>query len=160
MAHAPRRGFTLVEILIVVILLGILAAIVVPQFSGATTEARASALLSDLRILRSQIQLYKAQHDDAYPGATFIAQMTTYSDAAGKTAPGADATYLYGPYLRSMPKNPVSGVATIRIVNGAARAFSAPKKDSGWWYNASTGEIRADLTNTRKTSDGRLMNQL
>src|SRR5436309_15994207 len=62
-----KSGFTLVEILIVVIILGILAAIVIPQFTNASQDARESALLSQLQTLRSQIELYKLQHKDVLP---------------------------------------------------------------------------------------------
>ena len=63
-----RSGFTLVEILIVVVILGILAAIVIPQFTSASTEAKESALMSDIQSMRSQIELYKIQHNDLLPG--------------------------------------------------------------------------------------------
>ena len=62
-----KRGFTLVEILIVVVILGILAAIVIPQFTEASTEAKVSRLASDLQTMRSQIELYKVQHSDTPP---------------------------------------------------------------------------------------------
>src|SRR6202012_2734477 len=62
-----KKGFTLIEILIVVIILGILAAIVIPQFSNASTSAKSSNLASQLQTLRSQIQLYKLQHNDVIP---------------------------------------------------------------------------------------------
>ncbi|MHC4292957.1 MAG: type IV pilin protein, partial [Planctomycetota bacterium] len=52
-----KKGFTLVEILIVVVILGILAAIVIPQFTDASTEAKISSLRSDLQMMRSQIEL-------------------------------------------------------------------------------------------------------
>src|SRR5260370_37423437 len=64
---SARRGFTLVEILIVVIILGILAAIVIPQFSNASTDARKASLLSQLQTLRSHIQLFKLHHNDVRP---------------------------------------------------------------------------------------------
>ena len=61
------KGFTLVEILIVVIILGILAAIVIPQFTNASEDARKSSLTSQLQTIRSQVELYKLQHRDRYP---------------------------------------------------------------------------------------------
>src|SRR5579862_3947251 len=61
------RGFTLVEILIVVIILGILAAIVIPQFTNASNDARKSNLSSQLQTLRAQIELYKLQHKETVP---------------------------------------------------------------------------------------------
>src|ERR1700755_1617268 len=66
-ARNRKSGFTLVEILIVVIILGILAAIVIPQFTNASTNARASAVTSQLQTLRSQVQLWKPQHNDTLP---------------------------------------------------------------------------------------------
>src|ERR1051325_12249949 len=65
-----KSGFTLVEILIVVIILGILAAIVIPQFTNASTDARKSNLTSQLQTLRSQIALYKLQHNETVPDLT------------------------------------------------------------------------------------------
>src|SRR5712671_3629272 len=66
-SRSRKSGFTLVEILIVVIILGILAAIVIPQFTNASQDARESSLLSQLQTLRSQIELYKLQHKDKLP---------------------------------------------------------------------------------------------
>ena len=62
-----NKGFTLVEILIVVIILGILAAIVIPQFTNASTDARKNSLSSQLQTMRSQFELYKLQHNDKLP---------------------------------------------------------------------------------------------
>jgi len=63
----PRadRGFTLVELLIVVVILGILAAVVIPQFEGATAQGKEAALTSNLATVRQAIEMYKVQHDDA-----------------------------------------------------------------------------------------------
>src|SRR3954469_12888331 len=89
---AARRAFTLIEILIVLVILGILATIVVPQFSNASMTARENTLKDELRYLRTQVVVYKAQHHDVPPGypngdrstaATgpdFIAQMTKPTD--------------------------------------------------------------------------------
>ncbi|HQI28676.1 MAG TPA: type II secretion system protein, partial [Sedimentisphaerales bacterium] len=78
-----KRGFTLVEILIVVVILGILAAIVIPQFTQASTEAKTNSLCSNLQTLRSQIELYKVQHNDTVPSANFTNQMTFCTDING-----------------------------------------------------------------------------
>src|SRR4051794_15553587 len=91
-------AFTLIEILIVVVILGILAMIVIPQFSNASAQARENTLKDDLRFLRLQVQVFAAQHRDTPPGypsgntaaapteADFEAQMTRFSSEAGVTS--------------------------------------------------------------------------
>ena len=66
--HPSRRAFTLIELLIVIVILGILATIVVPQFSNASINAKENTLKDELRYLRTQIVVYKAQHHDVPPG--------------------------------------------------------------------------------------------
>lgn len=99
-----RTGFTLVEVLIVVIILGILAAIVIPQFSAASMQARTSQLQSTVQNLRTQIALYKSQHGDALPdltanGGNNWLLLTTSSSYAGTTV---------APYLQAIPTNALS----------------------------------------------------
>lgn len=142
-----KRGFTLVEILIVVVILGILAAIVVPQFTQASTEAKTNSLCSNLQSIRSQIELYKVQHNDTAPAlATFEAQMTETSTIAGVASGSKVRTpangEIYGPYLERVPDNPFNNFATL------AAAADPPVADdlTGWLYNAATGEIFANTT--------------
>ena len=61
------RGFTLIEILIVVVILGILAAIVVQQFSNASQEATASSIRSQLQTIRGQVELFRVRNAGALP---------------------------------------------------------------------------------------------
>src|SRR3954464_9824606 len=95
--YSRKSGFTLIEILIVVIILGILAAIVIPQFSSASGDAKKASLQSTVQTLRSQIALYKLQHSDKLP------VLGTNWDALVKTSPGDSGTV--GPYMQSIPKN-------------------------------------------------------
>lgn len=66
-ARKTRRGFTLIEILIVVVILGILAAIVIPQFTNASQEATESAIRSELQSIRGQIELYRVRNAGILP---------------------------------------------------------------------------------------------
>jgi general secretion pathway protein G len=136
-----KRGFTLVEILIVVVILGILAAIVIPQFTQASTEAKLNSLCSDLQTLRSQIELYKVQHNDTPPTlANFEDQMIYCTTIAGvdNDVKTRDATHEFGPYLERLPENPFTNSDTVV-------AWGSSAVTDGWEYNAATGEIRAAI---------------
>lgn len=136
-----HSGFTLVEILIVVIILGILAAIVIPQFTNASTDARNNSLTSQLQTLRNQIELYKVQHNDTWPtadntakGAWSWAKLTGKSDADGTI----NADGLLGPYLQQIPVNPVNNKTNVDSALGAS---------VGWLFDAATGKIYATGAN-------------
>jgi len=126
-----HKGFTLVEILIVVIILGILAAVVVPQFTDASSDAKVSALSTDLQTVRSQLQLYKLQHGNSYP-ADIVKGLTTSTKVDG-TAGGS-----FGPYLTTFPSNPFTNSSDVDI-NGTKGDGS-----HAWYYNSSTGEFSPD----------------
>jgi len=131
-----RVAFTLVELLIVVIILGILAAVVIPQFSDASTDARLSSLTTNLQTIRGQIDLYRLQHNGAYPTlANFTNQMTKKTDADGTV----NASGKYGPYLQRIPTNPFTvGGSGNDVTNTAAATNKA------WYYDETTGEFRAN----------------
>ena len=141
-----RTGFTLVEILIVVIILGILAAIVIPQFTQASNDARTNALASDLQTVRSQIQLFKVQHLDVAPGNSMATELTLRSNqgtgAQGSwttAALGADAnTYPLGPYLQKFPTNAFAANNTVKI------SATPGSGTEGWCYDPGTGSFWAN----------------
>lgn len=127
MRNRMKKAFTLVEILIVVVILGILAAIVVPQFTNATEDAQQGNLRAQIKSLQNQIELYKAR-TNSYPT---LAQLWD-----GMIDPNGDGDLSDG-YIKAEPKNPAapSGVQT---VVGAVAANTC-----GWHYDAATGTLGA-----------------
>ncbi len=170
------KGFTLVELLIVAIMLAILAAIIVPQFASTTTEAEESALKSDLAGMRSAIDLYRQQHGE-YPAAVastggtctggtagtgaaesleaLTEQLTLYSNDQGQTCTlPVGGNFPYGPYIKetSIPANPISKSAAVVIIPAADAAagdltMGGDGPDGGWKYDVTSGKFIANDTN-------------
>jgi general secretion pathway protein G len=104
MMRRGSRGFTLIEMLIVIVVIAILALIVIPRLLGAGRKAKEAALKGDLHMLRNGIQQFEAD-TGVYPGALADLQ----SKPASLT--GADLTAWQGPYLQSIPADPFGGAA-------------------------------------------------
>ncbi|MBN1973578.1 MAG: prepilin-type N-terminal cleavage/methylation domain-containing protein [Sedimentisphaerales bacterium] len=154
-------AFTLVEILIVVVILGILAAVVIPFASGSVLSSQESSLGIDLQLLKRFALIYKIHHLDVTPGytdgagsavdeQTFVNQATLASNDAGQTAAVGTAGYERGPYMQMIPVNPLNKLRTVQMI-GDGESFPTDGDNShGWVYKASTGEVRADSPGTDK----------
>jgi general secretion pathway protein G len=141
--NQPRRsrtGFTLVEVLIVVVIMAILAATIIPQFSDSSRDAKVNTAKFNLHTLRAQIELYKSQHDGLRPSNT-LAELTSSTNAQGTVGTGAQ--FPYGPYLQAIPVNPLTNSRTIRVVTTDSPTASG-ESDAGWLYNANSGRIWID----------------
>jgi len=150
------KAFTLVEILIVVVLLGVLAAIVIPAFGNSSTNAREATLATNLKLLRRFVLVYTSHHLEVGPGypdgdttaaptdATFRNQAMLSSNAQGETAPRGTAGYKFGPYLSKIPVNPFNKLDTIQMLGNGENFPAAADGSHGWICKPETGEIHAD----------------
>lgn len=127
-----RRAFTLVEILIVVVILGILAAIVVPRFADASTMAVKSALMRQLQQVENQIELYRAGNAGRFPTSDPGAPMS-----AGGTHNGW-GVMVSDMYLKEEPINPYTGRTLLIAGDGATAAAEAPTSLNGWYFSLSS----------------------
>jgi len=165
-----QAGFTLIEMIIVVLLLGILAMVIIPQITVSTGEARLNTLRTNLNTVRGAIELYYHQHNNTYPGAVktdgsgtatvaldlpaaFIDQLTKYTVLDGeangdKTALPAGET-VYGPYLKTatLPENPYNestGATCDITVTDVTTRTATPSDGTGWKFYVNTGVFIAN----------------
>ena len=131
-----KRAFTLIEILIVVVILGILAAIVIPQFTDASQEASKSSVVSQLQTIRGQIELFRVRNAGNDPDLVNTGWADLITPPAGQR-----------PYLQTAPRNPLMPVGSQDTVGAAGTSwiFEASLNGSGvnqiyaWDPNANGG---------------------
>jgi len=170
-----QSGFTLIEMLVVVIILGILAMIIVPQITVSTEDARLNTMQSNLTTVRSAIEVYAAQHGNRYPGlysetdgttavaddaaskAALLAQLTQFTDINGQTNTTKDTTFKFGPYLKlgQLPQNPyvADPANAVDVVcsfdqNDITTARVSDGGTAGWRYYAPLGLFFANDSDT------------
>ncbi len=152
---ARNPGFSLLEVVLVVAIIAILAAIGIPRMSLGSRGANDSAVGGDLAVLRNAIDLYSAEHGGAFPTtANIVAQLTKYTDIAGATSDTKTTTHIYGPYIRNIPALPVGPDA--QKGNSGIAASDAP--GVGWLYTEASGKINAN-TGTTKDNQQRLYSE-
>lgn len=120
-----RKGFTLIELVVVIMILGILGAVAAPRFMSTSAGAADSGLKQSLSVIRSAIEMYAAENAGAYPS-------------------GPEATFKeeIGPYLRGsrFPRCPV-GNRNDEVAISDATPLAAVDGTASWVYNPNTGEF-------------------
>jgi prepilin-type N-terminal cleavage/methylation domain-containing protein len=160
-----QRGFTLLEMLIAIVILGILAAIIIPQITTSSDDAKVSATKANLAAMRSAVEQYYVQHNQTYPGAkdnagvattdptvcatAFVDQLVKYSQADGKAASdqASLAAPIFGPYIKgaALPVNSFSNLATITCDTTTTDITTRTVGGgTGWKYNVKTGVLFAN----------------
>lgn len=141
---AAQRAFSLVEMVMVVLTIGIIAMIAVPRMSQAAGDAKASAILANIRVLQNALDMYEAEHGNRSPAHNPDGTVSTDGDRFAKRLTGTTSEDgriggLFGPYLLRIPPNPGNGLATVRIDGPPAGAATA-----GWRYDTTARSILPD----------------
>ena len=171
MSARKKKAFTLVELLVVIIIIGILAAVAIPQFGDSSADAKKSALKENLRTLRAAIEKYSIDHTSVYPGLVkthqataagapaahtsaadaLLKQLTMYSDGVGNTCAEKDAAFPCGPYIkRKIPDNPLPAATAaaepdaVNVVTDTTPLTVDGTPATGWKYSSARGEFIAN----------------
>jgi len=147
--RARAMGFSLIELVIVVVIIAIIGAIAIPRLSRGSAGAADSALVGNLRVLRSATDLYATEHGGTYPAITDLpTALTQYSNDVGTFSATKSTSFPYGPYLRVIPNLPVG--ANKNLNTFTATAPGATTASAGWYYDVTTGTVKANCADTEK----------
>ena len=132
-----RKGFTLVELVVVVLIVGVLAGVTAPKMFDTAGDARESALRQTLTVVRDAIELHRARA----------------GGLPGNAGTEADFKADLVPYLRAFPKNPMKDDDTVSVKTDGAAFTGTLSGSIGWRYDNQSGEIIANSNGNG--SDGR-----
>ncbi len=138
-----NSGFTLIEVMIVVIIIAVLAGAIIPRFLDTADDAKRSSLQHNLHLLEAQIEVYRAQHLNRYPTIqeNALPQLYKSTNEAGGIGP-AGSDYPLGPYLLEPPMNPHDGSTNVVPVAEPGKEPSGVVGGAGGWqFDKSNGAI-------------------
>jgi len=150
---------TLIEIVTVVAIVMILATIAIPQLAVTAEDAKVSSTQQQLQRVRTALDYYLFQHQEALPGfdpvlkewneSTLVDQLTKPTDLSGTVGSLANPNFPFGPYLtEGIPANPFNDLTTIMVRDPKTGAQGLPDDSTGWVFFAADGSFRANSTET------------
>jgi len=137
------RAFSITELVIVIAILGIMAAIVVPQFRGEVTQAKEATAKDHLRSLRGAIELYASRHSGIGPGYTGGVPSGELDAACF-----AEQTVAGGECLRRIPRNPFNDLDTVFMIGNSESFPESATGQYGWIYQPALRLIHMDWPGT------------
>lgn len=123
-----RQGFTLVEVLIVVVFLGIVATLMIPMMDRPTAEARRTMALRQLQTITNQIELYRSQHSGGFPTAHPTDPM------GAESAKGGWGIMVSSEYLKEEPMNIFTESTRLGVGGVDVASVQGPGSAYGWYY--------------------------
>jgi prepilin-type N-terminal cleavage/methylation domain-containing protein len=139
-----RNGFTLVELVVVILILGILAGVAAPKMLNTSSKATDNGLKQTLAIVRDAIELHMAQ----------LGTLPPCTSPTGVDFKLAVQKYIRGPF----PKSPLAAAAVadqVKPITGA----TTPDAGTGWMYNTGTGEFILNNSTTTASDSAVTYNQ-
>jgi len=138
---SSRKAFSLVELVIVIVIIGIISAIAIPRMSSSADNAAKNSVIGDQSAIQRALDLYEVEHEGVmvHVGAgtlkTLFFRLIKKTDLDGTVNDAG----IYGPYINGLPENKINGLATWRRGGAAAGANT-----HGWHYDTTTGQIQPD----------------
>ncbi len=150
-----RRAFSMIELVIVVVIAGIIAAIAVPRVSGYAARAKERRVVADMGTLQKAAEMFSAEHGGLPVGEQVGGSSVTsgvlqlrMTQRTAYDGTGVGDT-VFGPYLRSFPENALNGMATVRVGGAAAGAGT-----HGWHYDTTAHLFSSDVKFVTSQPDG------
>lgn len=145
-----KRGFTLIELMVVIAIIGLLAAIALPRFANVSDSAKVANVQGNLSTMRTSIAMYHAKND-AYPKlATKENSLESVKNSADGETAGEAFTEFFGKSVA--PETPAyNGLDTtsrnaIVASTDTGNSVTAGNKKGGWAYRLTDGAIRANIS--------------